>query len=164
MKLVNIWPNCLRIVNNVMKFYIYLWGYIFVPFIQINLHYFNTDLSCLQVCSLAGPSKSIMSGKADFLPARILVISFNKILILNIYWLFRMNGILIFCLVFLILYSIYFVLQFIAWYHARNNRLQRGTLGLPDADTSQTPRTYCGIFGDICYSGLRFCCRIFPQN
>ena len=27
-----------------MKFYIYLWGYIFVPFIQINLHYFNTDL------------------------------------------------------------------------------------------------------------------------
>ena len=59
-----------------MKFYIYLWGYIFVPFIQINLNYWSLLFAGLLPC---WSFKSIMSGKADFLPARILVISFNKI-------------------------------------------------------------------------------------
>ena len=164
MKLVNIWPNCLRIVNNVMKFYIYLWGYIFVPFIQINLHYFNTDLSCLQVCFLAGPSNLSCLEKPTFYQLVFLWSLSIKSLILYIYRLSGMNGIIIFFTVLLLLYLLYFVLQFIAWYQSRNNRIQRGTIGLPDADSSQEPRTYCRIFGDICYTGLRFCCRMFPQH
>ena len=89
LKLVNIWPNCLKIVNNVMKFYIYLWGYIFVPFIQINLHYFNTDLSCLQVCFLAGPSNLSCQEKPTFYQLVFLWSLSIKSLILYIYRTFR---------------------------------------------------------------------------
>ena len=106
-----------------------------------------------------------MSGQADFLPARIFVISFNIIIdIVYLSNLSGMNGIVLFSILLLILYTLYLLALFVAWYQARTNRIQRGTVGLPDVDTAQEPRTYFRIFGDICYSGLRFCCRMFPQN
>ena len=76
----------------------------------------------------------------------------------------EMNGIVIFSIILLILYTLYLLALFVAWYQARAHRIQRGILGLPDVDTNQEPRTYFRIFGDTCYAGLRFCCRVFPQN
>ena len=133
-------------------------------FRQINLHKYNTILFCLQVLLTGWSFKSILSGNADFTSQYFLVILLNKIFIFYIYSFSGMNGFIICILVVIILYVLYFLLQFIAWLHARSNRLQRGTLGLPDLDTSQAPRTYWGMFGDFCYSFLLLCCRIFPQN
>ena len=75
-----------------------------------------------------------------------------------------MNGIVIGCIILLILYTVYLLALFIAWYRGRAHRLQRGTFGLPDVDSNQEPRTYLRILGDILYAGLLFCCRLFPQN
>ena len=106
-----------------------------------------------------------MSGQADFLPARIFVISFNIIIdIVYLSNLSGMNGIVIFSILLLILYTLYLLALFVAWYQARTHRIQRGIIGLPDVDSDQEPRTYFRIFGDICFCGLRFCCRMFSQH
>ena len=82
----------------------------------------------------------------------------------SIYSFFRMNGALIFFLCVFLLYSIYFLALAIAWYKSRQNRIQRGSDGLPDIDSHQAPRSYLRIFGDLCYTALLFLCRLFPQN
>ena len=75
-----------------------------------------------------------------------------------------MNGTLIFFSCVFLLYTIYFLALAIAWYKSRQNRLQRGSDGLPDIDSHQAPRSYLRIFGDLLYTALLFLCRLFPQG
>ena len=75
-----------------------------------------------------------------------------------------MNSILIFCACVFLLYTIYFLALGFAWYKSRQNRLQRGSDGLPEIDSHQAPRSYLRIFGDLLYTALLFLCRLFPQG
>ena len=76
----------------------------------------------------------------------------------------EMNGIIILCIIASILYTVYFLALFYAWCQSRAHRLERGTLGLPDIDSNQAPRSYARIFGDLLYAALLFLCRLFPQS
>ena len=75
-----------------------------------------------------------------------------------------MNGILIFFACVFFVYTIYFLALGFAWYKSRQNRLQRGTVGLPEIDSNQAPRSYARILGDLLYTALLFLCRLFPQG
>ena len=76
----------------------------------------------------------------------------------------EMNGILICCIIVLLLYTVYLLALVYAWYQSRAHRLQRGTLGLPDIDSNQAPRSYPRILGDLLYAAVLFLCRFFPQS
>ena len=69
-----------------------------------------------------------------------------------------MNGILIFFACVFLVYTIYFLALGFAWYKSRQNRLHRGTDGLPEIDSHQAPRSYVRIFGDLLYTALLFLC------
>ena len=86
---------------------------------------------------------------------------------MNIFIIFILsviNGILIFCACVFLLYTIYFLALGFAWYKSRQNRLQRGTVGLPEIDSNQAPRSYARILGDLLYTALLFLCCLFPQG
>ena len=89
---------------------------------------------------------------------------FNKTMDILFIHISEMNGILIVLVSVLLLYIVYLLALVYAWYQSRAHRLQRGTLGLPDVDSNQAPRSYPRIFGDLLYAAVLFFCRLFPQN
>ena len=75
-----------------------------------------------------------------------------------------MNGIFLSAIFITAIILLYLLLQVIACVRARKHRVQRGTVGLPDVDTFQPPRTRWTELGDICYVLYRFSCRICPTE
>ena len=121
---------------------IFISGDIYVPFRQINLHHCNTNLFCLQVCSLAGPS-NLSCQECRLYQLVYLVISLNKIFIFYIY---GFSGWMEF------LYSVWCLLSFIR-YILSCNLLLGYMQGTTDSSEERwdflisTPRKHPGHIG-----------------